>query len=122
MQKNERDSHLTAPENQDLCKEIGKLVQLHRKEKKMTQEILAEHVNISVDSLKRYESGKTPVRSDVLYQIAHVLDVPIQDLFPAEPEKAQKKEQDNIARENVIKSAQLIQNELQRLICIMREG
>ena len=47
----------------------------------MTQEQLAEWVNVSDDTIKRIESGKG-AKSDIAFAIAETLKVPIELLFP----------------------------------------
>ena len=64
-----------------ILKDFGKRVYRERKKNSITQEQLAEQVLVSVDTIKRIESGQG-ARLDVAYHIANVLRVPIQSLLP----------------------------------------
>lgn len=49
----------------------------------MTQEQLAERAGVSVDTVKRYESGKYDgIRLDMAWYMADALDTPLQALLP----------------------------------------
>ena len=63
--------------------EFGKRVRNERKSQGLSIEELAELANVSIDTIKRYESGKTKSGSiDVAYNIARALNISIADLFP----------------------------------------
>ena len=68
---------------------FGQRVQEERKKDGITQEELADHTGVSVDTIKRIESGKS-VKLDVAYRIAVALRLPLQSLLP--PQKMEKEE------------------------------
>ena len=53
-----------------------------RKKQGLNQEDLADLANVSMDTVKRYESGSKGMRLDVAYDIACVLNVPLQSMLP----------------------------------------
>lgn len=57
--------------------EIGKHIRQYRKLKGLTQESLAEKANLSVMSVRRYESGERIAPENVLKRIANVLEIPV---------------------------------------------
>ena len=65
----------------DLKGQFGKRIKTLRKQKRMTQEQLAEASNISVDFLSLVERGKSGPSFEVLERLAGALGVPVKDLF-----------------------------------------
>ena len=62
---------------------FGRNLKQKRLEKGMTQEQLAEKAGVSVDTVKRYESGKYDgIRLDMAWYMADALDTPLQALLP----------------------------------------
>ena len=53
-----------------------------RKKQGLNQEDLADLANVSMDTVKRYESGSKGMRLDVAYDIACALNVPLQSMLP----------------------------------------
>ena len=54
-----------------------------RRKKSLTQEQLAEKALVSVDTVKRYESGKYEgIQLVTAYSIAEALEVPLSSLLP----------------------------------------
>lgn len=60
---------------------IGKNIKKYRKEKGMTQKELAEKINKSTITIRKYEANDTTPPIDVLGQIATILQVPIDILI-----------------------------------------
>lgn len=61
---------------------LAKRIQQLRKERKLTQEQLAEKLHISLNYLGKVETGRKVPNLRLLYKIAETLDVKVQDLFP----------------------------------------
>ena len=53
-----------------------------RKKQGLKQEDLADLANVSMDTIKRYESSSKGMRLDVAYDIACALNVPLQSMLP----------------------------------------
>lgn len=73
---------------------IGKRIQKLRKDKKLSQEKLAEMINKSTETISHIERGKFLPRLETAQEIADVLDVPLYELFTydiAETEKTRIK-------------------------------
>ena len=62
-------------------KEIGKRVQEYREKKKLTQEELAEILEISTNHLSALERGMYNIKLDLLVQIINALDCSADDIF-----------------------------------------
>ena len=61
--------------------EIGQRIRRYRREKGMSQEQLAERVNISVTHMSHIETGNTKLSLPVLVDVADVLQVGADDLL-----------------------------------------
>lgn len=61
--------------------EIGQRIRRYRREKGLSQEQLAERVNISVTHMSHIETGNTKLSLPVLVDIAAVLQVGTDDLL-----------------------------------------
>ena len=66
--------------------EIGQRVRKYRKAQGLSQEELAERVNISVTHMSHIETGNTKLSLPVLVELARVLAVRVDDLL-CEPER-----------------------------------
>ena len=56
-------------------------VKEERKKNNITQAELAESTKVSIDTIKRIESGQG-VKLDIAYKIAEILNVPLESLLP----------------------------------------
>ncbi len=61
---------------------FGRRMKEERKKQGLKQEDLADLANVSMDTIKRYESGSKGMRLDVAYDIACALNVPLQSMLP----------------------------------------
>lgn len=59
----------------------GEIIKQYRKEKRMSQEMLARQTGISTMSIRRYESGERKIRADDLKRISQILHIPSSALF-----------------------------------------
>jgi transcriptional regulator with XRE-family HTH domain len=71
-------------------KDLGAAIKRARLEKNLTQERLAEIINITPIHIKQLESGSRKPSVDVLYKLAKTLNMSIDEVFF--PEKADCKE------------------------------
>lgn len=85
--------HANTDEQNKLFDIIGKNTKFYRnlyslKKKKMTQENLAEIINMSVSIIGNLESSKVKqgISLYTLWQISNALEVPIQNFFVENPE------------------------------------
>ncbi len=65
----------------DIKKELGSNIKKFRKSKKLTQEQLAELINIAPRTLYGIENGKNFVTAETLEKIITVLEITSSDLF-----------------------------------------
>ena len=69
---------------------IGKNIKKKRNEKGITQDQLAEKLNVARQTVSSWEMGRTEPDVDTLTKLAEVLDVTEEDLiYDDQPEKAQ---------------------------------
>ena len=62
-------------------KKLGLNISYYRKEKGLSQMLLAEKINISRTHMSRIENNDCAVSLDVIFSIAKVLEVPVYKLF-----------------------------------------
>lgn len=62
-------------------KMIGTRIKHARKNKNMTQEALAEHLDVSIGYISQVERGITKISLNLLGSIAHILECDIADLI-----------------------------------------
>lgn len=67
---------------------LGEKVAVARRRKGLTQEKLADSAGVTVRTVQRTESGDSVPRPFTLKAIATALEIPFEDLVPAEPEAA----------------------------------
>ena len=70
-------------EKEELLKFIGEKIKEYRLKKKFSQSDLAKKIGVSNTSVSEYERGNVNVDADTLFQIAAILDVKVDDFFPA---------------------------------------
>ena len=66
---------------------IGKFITRKRKEKNLTQEQLAEQLNISNKTVSKWETGKCMPDYSVIKNLCEVLEITISELMDGEEEK-----------------------------------
>ena len=66
---------------------IGKFITLKRKEKNLTQEQLAEQLNISNKTVSKWDTGKCMPDYSVIKNLCEVLEITISELMDGEEEK-----------------------------------
>lgn len=68
--------------HEELLKYVGNKIKEYRKLKGYTQLDLAKKLNIRNTTVSEYERGNINIDADSLFQIADVLDIKVDDLFP----------------------------------------
>lgn len=68
-------------------KKIGLNIKEQRKTKGLTQKDLAQRINRTESSIRKYEKGLVDIPNKVINEIALALDVPISDLIDTQTEK-----------------------------------
>ncbi|RWR06705.1 XRE family transcriptional regulator [Siminovitchia fortis] len=71
---------------------VGKKIRQYRKMKGLTQKQLGEKVGVKHNTISSYENGTNEPEQNIMYSIANVLDVSINDFFPDTEEKRVVKE------------------------------
>src|SRR5699024_3009164 len=66
----------------ELNKFIGNKIRYYRKLAKLTQDELAEKLGLAKGTISNYESGYRTPQQDRLFELAEVLGISINDLFP----------------------------------------
>lgn len=65
----------------DFYKEFGKRLKELRLQANMTQEKLAEHLNVATKTVSYWENGHNPITLNKIPLIANALNIPIYKLF-----------------------------------------
>lgn len=68
-------------EHYEEYKKLGLNISYYRKEKGLSQMLLAEKINISRTHMSRIENNDCAVSLDVIFSIAKALEIPIYKLF-----------------------------------------
>lgn len=66
----------------DINKYIGSKIREFRRKKFITQGELGEYLNTTSQTISRYETGILGTNQDVLYKLAEIFNVSINDFFP----------------------------------------
>lgn len=79
---------------------IGKFIALCRKEQKLTQEELAEKLNITYKAVSKWECGKGLPDASIMLDLCNILKINVNDLLSGE--KIDNNKYVNSAEENLI--------------------
>ena len=60
---------------------VGRNIRILRKQRRMSQTDLANKIGVTFQQVQKYENGTNRIASGRLFQIAKLLDVPVQALF-----------------------------------------
>lgn len=71
----------------EISKFVGSKIKYYRKMKGMTQKELGEKVGVKHNTISSYENGTNEPEQNVIYSIANVLDVSINEFFPKTDEQ-----------------------------------
>lgn len=74
-------------------KDLGARLRIFRKSKKITQEQLAEALDVSSQLIQQYEAGRSQMTSLRLQAIAQVLGISVGELFDEPPSTLSRDEQ-----------------------------
>ncbi|MCH2546513.1 MAG: helix-turn-helix domain-containing protein [Alphaproteobacteria bacterium] len=67
----------------NLYAHVGMRLKIRRRELGLTQKEVAAHIGVAYQQLQKYESGKSRVDSERLFELAHFLKVDIEYFFDA---------------------------------------
>lgn len=67
----------------DLKKFIGNRIKELRKSQGMNQEVLADKLDTTKQTVSRYENGQRQANQDILFQLASIFSVSVDDFFPS---------------------------------------
>lgn len=97
--------------------EMAQLLRTIRESKRMSQNDLAEKLNITQPAYARIESGETALKYETLHQFAAAVDMSIVEVITY-PEKLKRKLTPTIYedhKENGVDQVRQLQNEIKRL-------
>ncbi len=100
---------------------LGRNVKRYRKQKGLSQEKLAEIIDVSVKHLSTIESGSAFLSADLLQSLADTLDVPVYLLFYEGPavrspsNEDRRKQMEAIVDMQMFKSAEFIKKMISEL-------
>lgn len=67
----------------EINKYIGDRIRNYRQSKNITQEELADFLNVSTQAVSRYELGDRKTDNDILFKLADYFNVSVNDFFPS---------------------------------------
>ncbi|WP_427137247.1 helix-turn-helix domain-containing protein [Psychrobacillus psychrodurans] len=70
---------------------VGEQIKKWRLVRNMNQEELAERLNTTKQTVSRYEKGERKANQDVLFELAKILNVSINEFFPKTENESDKK-------------------------------
>lgn len=76
--------------NDDRLQILANNIRAERIRKRLSQEELAELVNINKNSLLKIENARQKPSAFIVFDIANVLEIPIEDLFKNIPKNLKK--------------------------------
>ena len=68
-------------EHYDKYRDLGLAVSYYRRAKGMSQQQLADKMNVNYETISRIENANTGISTDTLFALANALGVPVKDLF-----------------------------------------
>lgn len=66
---------------------LGDNIRAERMRKRVSQEKLAEFVDVSKDTIRNIENGRQAPSAFIVFDIANALEIPIEELFKNVPAK-----------------------------------
>jgi XRE family transcriptional regulator, regulator of sulfur utilization len=60
---------------------VGRNIRKYRLERGITLDTLARQIDVTLQQLLNYESGRTRITEQTIIKVSQALDVPVQDLF-----------------------------------------
>lgn len=100
----------------NLRKYAGNVIKKLREHRNMTQDELAEELDITRQAVSRYENGDRGVNQDLLFKLSNIFKVPIDEFFPPVNDIYKKteiteEEEIELLRETLLKKGFLDENE-----------
>ncbi len=84
---------------------IGKFIAKLRKEKKMTQEDLANHLYTDRTTISKWERGKYVPKYDIILKLCKLFDVSVNEIYYGERENKKNKDEVNEVTINILKES-----------------
>jgi len=85
---------------------IGKFIQECRKDKKLTQQELAEKLRVSTNAVSKWERGLCLMDMSLLKPLSEILEVSVNEILAGE--KISSKDLEKKSEENIIKLSELV--------------
>lgn len=68
--------------DKELDRYVGKQIKTYRQKKKLSQKELGKMIGVVDSAISSYELGKNSLSLSMIFKIAKVLDIKVNDLFP----------------------------------------
>ncbi len=91
---------------------IGKFIQECRKNKKLTQEQLAEKLKVSTNAVSKWERGLCLMDMSLLKPLSEILEVSVNEILAGE--RISSKDLEKKSEENIIKLSELVDLKIMR--------
>lgn len=80
--------------------DIGNVIQKRRKELNITQELLAEQLNVSRSTISNWETGRHYPDIEMIVSISNILNTSLDDLLKGDTKMVKQMAQDSSVRKN----------------------
>ena len=67
--------------NYEKYRNLGLSVSYFRKQKGLTQQNVADEMNVSYETISRIENANTGISLDMLFELSKAIDTPLSELF-----------------------------------------
>ncbi len=67
--------------NYEKYRNLGLSVSYFRKQKGLTQQKVADEMNVSYETISRIENANTGISLDMLFELSKAIDTPLSELF-----------------------------------------
>lgn len=68
--------------NEKIDKYVGQKIKMYRQKRKMSQKDLGKLIGVGDSAVSAYELGKNSLTLSIVFKIAKILEVNVNDLFP----------------------------------------
>ena len=97
---------------------IGTTIKKFRTQKDLTQEQLAEYLNVSVSAVSQWESGKTVPDVSTILALANFFDITLDELF----DRTSRDKEKELKKYNELEKQYLNQGDIKSLVALWREA
>lgn len=99
----------------ELNKYVGSQIKKYRESHAMTQDDLADRLSTTRQTISRYEKGDRKANQDILFELANIFNVHVDDFFPARNPKEETNPFDTLAAHAADRNHKFTPEEIDRI-------